>query len=81
MHRKQREEAAANAAPAANPFQNPMEGAVSTSRDGWAVSMSQKSEFDNLFEGLPGAGSGRVSGGNVAPELRRQGPELSEVRL
>lgn len=81
VHRKQREEAAAATAPAANPFQNPMEGAASTSRNGWAVSAAQKSEFDNLFETLQGAGSGKVSGGIVAPELRKQGPNLTELEL
>ena len=58
-----------------------MEGAASTSRNGWAVSAAQKAEFDNLFETLQGAGSGKVSGGCVAPELRKQGPELTEVGL
>ena len=58
-----------------------MEGAASTSRNGWAVSAAQKAEFDNLFETLQGAGSGKVSGGTVAPELRKQGPNLTEVGL
>jgi len=82
VHRKQREEQAGKNAKAANPFENPMSaGSSDISRNAWLVTGAMKSEFDNVFEGLPGAAAGKVSGGNVAPELRRQGPKLSETEL
>ena len=82
MHRKQREEAASKQVTAANPFENPMGDASSGhSRTGWLISGGMKSEFDNIFEGLKGAASGKVSGGVVAPELRRHAPSLDTVGI
>ena len=82
VHRKQREEAASKKVEAANPFENPMGGADASggaSRTGWLITGGQKSEFDNIFEGLSGAANGKVSGAVVAPELRRQAPSLGMV--
>ena len=82
VHRKQREEAASKQVAAANPFENPMGDASSGhSRTGWLISGGMKSEFDNIFEGLKGAASGKVSGGVVAPELRRHAPSLDTTAL
>ena len=66
---------------AANPFENPMGAPSGASRTGWIISGGMKSEFDNIFEGLKGAASGKVSGAVVAPELRRHAPSLDTVGM